>query len=73
MNDLEYSFGALALGGIAAIVAFFITLRVANFFIAPREHWRQSGFAIVVLKLGMAAGAAFWVFMLIISLFAAQR
>lgn len=73
MNDLEYSFGAIIVGGIVAIVTFIITFKISNFFIAPREHWSQSRYAIIVLKLGMAAGAAFWAFIFIVGLFAGNR
>lgn len=73
MNDLVYSFGAILVGGIVAIVTFIITFKISNFFIAPREHWRQSRYEIIVLKLGMAAGAAFLAFIFIAGLFAGSR
>jgi len=73
MNDTEYSFGAIVVGGLVAIVTFIITFKISNFFIAPREHWRQSRFEIIVLKLGMAAGAAFLAFTFIVGLFAGNR
>jgi hypothetical protein len=64
---------AIVVGIIVAIVTFIITFKISNFFIAPREHWRQSRFAIIVLKLSMAAGAAYWAFIITISLFAGMR
>ncbi|MGD9492127.1 MAG: hypothetical protein AB7V36_02100 [Bacteroidales bacterium] len=73
MGDLEYSFMAIALGILAALVSFIIAFRVANYFIAPREHWRQSRYSILLLKLGLAAGAAYAAFMIIIAIFAAGR
>lgn len=73
MNNLEYSFGAVVVGSIVAIVTFIVTFKISNFFIAPREHWRQSRYAILVLKLGMAASAAFFAFTIIVGLFSGTR
>jgi len=72
MHDSNYGIFAIILSLIAALIAFIITFKISNFFIAPREHWRQSNFAIIMIKLGMAGGAAFWIFTIVVSLFASK-
>jgi hypothetical protein len=58
---------------IIAIITFIITFKISNFFIAPRENRRLSGFAILMLKLGMAGGTAFLTFIYILVLFGGKR
>lgn len=53
------------LAGIAGIIAFVIAWLVAEFFIPPRDHWSKSGFAILLIKLGMAFTAAVYTFTVI--------
>jgi hypothetical protein len=48
-----------------ALIAFIITWLVSEFFIPPRDHWSKSGYSILLIKLGMAGGAAFWVFLFV--------
>ena len=59
-----------------ALIAFIITWLVSEFFIPPRDHWSKSGFSVLLVKLGMAGGASFWVFLivgqLVISFFGAK-
>ena len=50
---------------ITALIAFIITWLISEFFIPPRDHWSKSGYSILLIKLGMAGGAAFWVFLLV--------
>ena len=50
------------LAGICALVAFVIAWLVSEFFIPPRDHWSKSGFAILMVKLGMAFTAAFYTY-----------
>lgn len=57
---------------LAAFIAFVITYKISNFFIAPREHWRQSRWDIILLKLGMAAGAAYLAFTAVVLWFASK-
>ena len=47
---------------IVAVFAFIITFAISDFFIARREKWVNSGFGILMIKLGMASAAAFWIF-----------
>jgi hypothetical protein len=56
---------AFVISLIVAIITFVITWLVSEFFIPPRNHWSQSRYSIFVLKLGMASGAAFWVFLIV--------
>ena len=58
---------------IAALITFWITFKISNFFIARREHWRQSQYSIIMLKLGMAAGAAFVAFLAVLGLFTINK
>jgi len=46
---------------IAGFITFGVTLKVANFFIAPRDHWTKSGFVMLTTKLGMAVTASVYV------------
>jgi len=61
---------------IIALIAFIITWLVSEFFIPPRDHWSKSGYSILLVKLGMAGGVAFWVFLfvsqLVIGVFGAK-
>jgi hypothetical protein len=50
---------------VASLTAFIVTWKFSDFFIPPRDYWTKSGFSILVVKLGMAAGAAFWTFIAI--------
>jgi hypothetical protein len=50
---------------IIALIAFIITWLVSEFFIPPRDHWSKSGYSIFLVKLGMAGGVAFWVFLFV--------
>jgi hypothetical protein len=56
---------AVTLSILASIITFFVAFSISNFFIAPRENWRQSAFHVILLKLGIAGGAAFWAFVLV--------
>ncbi len=53
------------LSSILAIVAFFITWLVADFFIAPRDKWTKSGFVIWLTKLGMSITTAAYTFSIV--------
>jgi hypothetical protein len=55
-----------------ALITFIITFKISNFFIAPREHWRQSRWDIILLKIGMAAGAAYFAFTAVVLWFASK-
>jgi hypothetical protein len=57
---------------LAALITFIITFKISNFFIAPREHWRQSRWDIIILKMGMAAGAAYFSFTAVVLWFASK-
>lgn len=60
----------LAMAGavLAAIMAFVIAWSISDFFIPPRYNWSKSAYSVFVIKLGMAASAAFWTFISIIGL-----
>lgn len=51
----------IILCGIVGFITFGVALKVANFFIAPRDHWTKSGFAMLTTKLGMAVTASVYV------------
>ncbi len=55
-------YGAAIVAFILAVFAFIITFAISDFFIARREKWVNSGFGILMIKLGMAFAAAFWTF-----------
>ena len=50
---------------IGGIIAFVVAWLVSEFFIPPRDHWSKSGFAILLIKLGMAFTAAVYTFTII--------
>jgi len=56
---------AIIVSLIIALIAFIITWLVSEFFIPPRDHWSKSGYSILLIKLGMAGGVAFWVFLFV--------
>lgn len=62
MSGQSFGFVVSFISFVLALISFFITLKVSNFFIAPSEHWRKSRYAIFMMKLGMAGGVALWVF-----------
>jgi hypothetical protein len=49
----------------AAIIAFAIAWLISEFFIPPRDHWSKSGFAVLLIKLGMAFTAAVYTYTII--------
>ena len=55
---------AIIVSLIIALIAFIITWLVSEFFIPPRDHWSKSGFSVLLVKLGMAGGVAFWFFLI---------
>jgi hypothetical protein len=57
---------------LAALISFIISYKISNFFIAPREHWRHSRWDIILLKLGMSAGAAYLAFTAVVLWFASK-
>lgn len=52
----------LILSIIIAVIAFFVCWAVSDFFIAPRDKWTKSGFAIFLVKLGMSITASAYAF-----------
>ena len=56
---------AIIVSLITALITFIITWLISDFFIPPRDHWSKSGYSILLVKLGMAGGAAFWVFLFV--------
>jgi hypothetical protein len=56
---------AIIVSLILALISFIITWLVSEFFIPPRDHWSKSGYSILLIKLGMAGGIAFWVFLFV--------
>jgi hypothetical protein len=62
MSRDSLGYFALFLSVVAAVIAFVIAYSISGFFIAPVQYRFKSPFAILLMKLGMAAGAAFWTF-----------
>ncbi len=46
---------------ILGLLTFFVVLRIANFFIPPKDHWTKSGFTMLMTKVGMAFTASVYV------------
>ncbi len=53
---------ALIAGIIVGLIVFIITWLISDFFIPPRYNWAKSAFSVIIIKLGMAGGAAFMAF-----------
>jgi len=53
---------ALILGIVSAVITFILMWIFSEFFIPPRYHWSRSGFSVLLIKLSMAGGIAFFVF-----------
>jgi hypothetical protein len=62
MPTQSFGYAVSIISFFIAILAFFITLKVSDFFIAPSDRWRKSRYAIFMMKLGMAGGVALWIF-----------
>jgi hypothetical protein len=71
MEGAPYSTLSFIIGVISAILVFIITLLVSDFFIPPRYNWSKSAYSVLMIKIGMAGGAAFYAFILTVGFFSA--
>lgn len=58
----------LILAILMSFITFIVTVKISNFFIPPRDHWRKSKWDILLVRYGMALTAAGYVFAAIVGL-----